>query len=104
MIDLIWTAAAFLVLETLPQATAFGIIRHTDHLRRFPKLGFQISSPRNLSNYRQLIYRKKYRIIYRLDEVENCVRIVNLHNCSQKFPTASELARALRDEEELPLE
>ncbi len=102
MADVIWTSVAFLVLETLPQATAFGIIRHTDYLRRFPKMGTQIVSPKHLSNYRQLIYRKKYRTIYRFDETENCIRIVHLNNCRQKFPTASQIVRALKDQDELP--
>ena len=103
MIDLIWTSAAFVVLETLPQATAFGIIRHADHLSRFPKMGVQVSSLKHKSNYRQLIFRKQYRIIYRSDDVENCIRIVHLHNCRQKFPTVRQLNRAFRDDGELPL-
>jgi hypothetical protein len=104
MVDLIWTSAAFLVLETLPQATAFGIVRQVDYLRRFPEMGAQIVRPRHLSKYRQMIYKRTYRTIYRYDEIDNCVRVLHIQNCRQKLPTAQQLERARKDEGELPLE
>ncbi len=104
MADIIWTSTAFLVLETLPQVIAFGIVRQTEYLRRFPEMGPHILRPRTLSIYRQLIYNRSYRTIYRFYVTENCVRIAYIHNCRQKFPTAAQLERALRDEGELPLE
>jgi len=104
MADIIWTSTAFWVLETLPQTIAFGIVRQTDYLRKVPEMGSQILRPGNLSKYRQMIYNRAYRTIYRFSETESCVRIVYLHNCRQKFPTAAQLDRALRDEGELPLE
>jgi hypothetical protein len=104
MADLIWTSPAFLVLEKLPQATAFGIVRQVDHLRKFPEMGPLIMRPKHLSKYRQLIYKHTYRTIYRFDEIENCVRIVHLHNCRQKLPSARRLNQALKDTGELPLE
>lgn len=60
MTDLVWTSAAFLELETSPQATAFGIVRQVDHLRRFPEMGSRVVRPRTLSNYRLLIYKREY--------------------------------------------
>jgi len=104
MADVIWASAAFLVLETLPQATAFGIVRQVDYLRRFPEMGSQIIRPRRMSKYRQLIYKRTYRTIYRFDELNNCVRVLNIQNCRQKLPTAEQLKRAVKDEGELPLE
>lgn len=104
MADVIWTSAAFSVLESLPQPIAFGIFQQTEHLERFPEIGSQISEPKHLSKYRQLVFKKKYRIIYRFDDAENIVRIIHLQNCRQKLPTARQTKRALKDEGGLPLE
>ena len=104
MTEIIWTSPAFLVLENLPQATAFGIVRRVEHLRTFPEMGPVIIRPRKLSKYRQLIFKREYRVIYRFDSDENCVRIVNLQNCRQKSPNADTLDRARDIGDELPLE
>lgn len=104
MADVIWTSSAFLVLESLPQPIAFGIFQQTEHLQRYPEIGSQISGVGHLSQYRQLIFKKKYRIIYRFDDAENIVRIIHLQYCRQKLPTARETRRALKDESGLPLE
>ncbi|MFT3742749.1 MAG: type II toxin-antitoxin system RelE/ParE family toxin [Pyrinomonadaceae bacterium] len=104
MTEIIWTSPAFLVLENLPQAAAFGIVRRVEYLRYFPQMGPVIIRPRKLSKYRQLIFRHEYRIIYRFDADENCVRIVNIQSCRQKFPDANTLDRARDLGDELPLE
>ena len=104
MVDLIWTSAAFLALESLPQATAFGIVRQVDYLQQFPEMGSQILRRDQVSNYRQLIYRRTYRTIYRFDKLRNCIYVVNLHNCRQRIPTDRKLDRSLKDEGGLPLE
>jgi len=103
MVDLIWTSAAFLALETLPQATAFGIIRQVDHLQQFPEMGSQIVRKKHLSTYRQLIYKRTYRTIYRFDKLKNCIYVVNLHNCRQRTPTDKQLDQSLKNESERPL-
>src|SRR2546421_11865620 len=97
MADVIWTSPAFRVLEGLPQEIAFGIVRSTDRLRHFPEMGPAITS---LPNYRQLIYRRRYRVIYRYEENENSVFLVNVQNCRQKLPSTRRLDRDALD---LPL-
>lgn len=104
MADVIWTSSAFKVLEALPEPIAFGIFRQTEYLQRFPEIGAQISQLKHLSKYRQLIYKKKYRIIYRFDNATDSVRIIHLQNCRQKLPTARQTKRSLKDEGGLPLE
>jgi len=104
MTELVWTSPAFLVLEPLPQETAFGIVRRTEYLRLFPQMGPRIIRRRKLSTYRQLIYKREYRIIYRFDEYDDCVWIVNIQSCRQKLPTDAELDRSGKDDGELPLE
>ena len=104
MVEVIWTRAAYLVLEGLSQATAFGIFRLSEHLARFPELGSQILRPQHLTKYRQIIYKKTHRTIYRYDKPTDCVIIVNLQNCRQMPPTAKQIHRAENDDRELPLE
>lgn len=65
MIHLRWSETAFAVLESLPQSQAFEILNRTDQLASFPEMG----SPLNhlypkLGNCRQLIFKRKYRVVY----------------------------------------
>ena len=104
MADLVWTSPAFLVLEALPQNVAFGIVRHVDYLREFPEMGPSLlARSKSMAKFRQLIFRRKFRVIYEFDEYEKCVYILNLQNCRQKFPTARDLKRE-RAGGELPLD
>ncbi|MGH9945712.1 MAG: hypothetical protein ACRD6X_00755 [Pyrinomonadaceae bacterium] len=105
MADIVWTSPAFLVLEALPQEIAFGIIRLVDRFEDFPKMGSPLlQASRSHEKYRQLIFRRRFRAIYEFDESENCVYILNLQNCRQKFPTARQLRRnRLAEDDDLSL-
>lgn len=95
MADIVWTTPAFLALEKLPEEIAFGIIRQTDYLRRFPQMGSTLLSRfKSLRRYRQLIYRRQFRIIYLYKEREDSVYIVSIQDCRRKLPTAQELKKA----------
>lgn len=104
MVDLVWTSPAFLVLETLSEKIAFGIVRHVDHLREFPEIGSKVRvRSKSMVKFRQLIFRRKFRVIYEFDEYEKCVYVLNLQDCRQKLPTARDLKRE-RPDGELPLD
>ena len=94
MHHVIWSTPAFRVLETFPDNIAFGIVRRTDMLSKFPKMGQVLdakgSSP---TTYRQLIFRKAYRIIYKFDETNNDIYIVMIQNCKQRIPSRRDLDR-----------
>lgn len=104
MTDLVWTSPAFLVLELMPQQVAFGIVRQVDYLQEFPKMGSTLIRSSSISNYRQLIYRRKFRIIYEFDEHAGCVYVLHLQHCRQKLPATRELKQARGGGGELPLE
>jgi len=94
MVDVTWTSPAFLVLETLPEEIAFGMIRQTDLLSSFPEMGSRLPSTfKSLQRYRQLIFRRRFRLLYECDEPENCVYILTVQNCRQRLPTARDLKR-----------
>lgn len=94
MIKIEWTSRAFLVLESLPQIIAFEIIRRVDLLPDFPNVGARLDSrfPK-LKNYRQIIIKRNYRVIYDFDEFENRIYILAVQNCRQKLPSARDLKR-----------
>ena len=100
MIRIEWTTRAFTALEKLPQAMAFDIIRRVDLLPKFPemgaKLGSQFPSP---SNYRQLIIKQTYRVIYDFDEFENRIYILAVQNCRQQLPSTRDLKRKESDDQ-----
>lgn len=76
MADLIWNSPAFLFLETLPETLAFSIFHQAEMLRVFPRMGGPLSNAKKAySQYRQLIYKKRYRIIYEFDELEDTVYV-----------------------------
>lgn len=105
MADIVWTTPAFKRLESLPDEAAFGIIRLTDHLRNSPKMGAPLPSRfRALRNYRQLIFRSRFRVIYEYDELENCSYLLLIQDCRQKLPSPRGLKRDIGDQEELPLD
>ncbi len=100
MIQVEWTSRAFLVLESLPQTIAFDIVRRTDLLANFPKMGVKLDSrfPK-LKGYRQIIIKRNYRVIYDFDEFENRIYILAVQNCRQQLPSARDLKRRETDEE-----
>lgn len=94
MTQIEWTSRAFLVLETLPQASAFEIIRRVDLLQKFPEIGVKLNSRfASLNQYRQLIIKRNYRVIYDFDVFENRIYILAVQNCRQKLPSARDLKR-----------
>ena len=99
MADVIWTSPAFLLLETLPDKTALELFRRAEMLRAFPKMGAAISGTRTVySRYRQLICRKKYRIIYEIDEFDGNAYILIVQYCKQKLPDPRQLKRQMPNE------
>lgn len=94
MIAVEWTSRSFLVLETLPQETAFNIIRRVDLLSKFPEMGVLLKS-RHLSvnDCRQLIINRNFRVIYDFDETESCIYILAIQNCRQRLPSPRDLKR-----------
>lgn len=89
-----WTSRAFLVLESLPQKIAFEIIRQVDTLAVFPKSGAKLESRFPLlKDYRQLIIKRKYRVIYDFDEFEDRIYILAVQNCRQQLPSPRDLKR-----------
>ncbi len=100
MAEIDWTSRAFRVLETLPQAIAFEIIRQVDYLQQFPNLGVNLSSRFvSLKDYRQIIIKRKYRVIYDYDDFEKMIYIVAVQDCRQQLPSPRDLKRQQADEE-----
>lgn len=94
MHHIIWSTPAFRVLEMLPNNIAFGIMRRTDMLGNFPKMGqFMHLKGNRPTIYRQLIFRKAYRIIYRFNEINDDIVIVMIQNCKQRIPSRRDLDR-----------
>ena len=94
MNHVIWSTPAFLTLEKLPDNIAFGIVRRTDMLSNFPKMGQILEAKGNsATTYRQLIFRKTYRIIYKFDETKSDIHVVMIQNCKQRIPRLRDLDR-----------
>jgi len=94
-----WTIQAFAALEILPQSVAFGIIRQVDLLQSFPEMGVPLRSRfKSLRKYRQLIYRRRYRIVYDFDSAGEVVYIMAVQSCRQKLPPARDLKRDIPTE------
>jgi mRNA-degrading endonuclease RelE of RelBE toxin-antitoxin system len=94
MIQVEWTSRAFLVLETLPQTIAFDVIRLVDLLPKFPEMGAKIETRfQLLKDYRQIIVKNSYRVIYDFDEIENRIYILAVQNCRQQLPSTRDLKR-----------
>ncbi len=94
MAEIEWTIPAFANLEKLPQMIAFEIVRRVDLLADFPDSGapLQSESP-SLKPCRQLIIKRKYRVVYEFDEFENTIYVLAVQNCRQKLPSARDLKR-----------
>jgi hypothetical protein len=88
MIHVRWSATAFGVLESLPQKTAFEILDSTDRLAVFPELGVALPQPyARFGNCRQLVFRRKDRLIYLCEAGEREIKILLLQQCRQQLPT-----------------
>ena len=105
MIHVRWSATAFGVLESLPPKTAFEILNSTEGLALFPEPDIALPQPyARFGNCRQLVFRRKYRLIYLYEAGEREIKILLLQQCRQQLPTMAELHRSLKgmqwDEEE----
>lgn len=92
--------SAFTFLEALPEQIAFDIFSKLDHLGEFPEM----SSPLgvrfpHLDGFRQLICKRRIRIIYEYDEFDRTVYILTIKACRQLLPSARDLKRDLSLEE-----
>ncbi len=97
MIQIEWTTQAFAQLEALPDAIAFEIIRRTDALQAFPEMGVSLrASLQTVWNYRQLIVKRTYRVIYRYDREQALVYIAAIQHCRQPLADYSDLQRAIK--------
>ncbi len=97
MIQIEWTTQAFAQLEALPQTIAFEIIRRTDALQAFPEMGVSLRDAlQTVWNYRQLIIKRNYRVIYRYDREQALVYIAAIQHCRQPLADYSDLQRAIK--------
>ncbi len=98
MLNIQWSTTAFAMLESLPQKTAFEILNRTDKLASFPEL---VVSMRHLypglGNCRQLVFRRRYRLVYVYEEDESEIRILMFQHCRQQLPTSADLHRAIKE-------
>ena len=89
-----WTNSAFAELENFPQEIAFEIIKQTDFLTLFPEMGNSLESRfARLRDFRHLVIRRKFRVVYQYLKTEQAVYILAVQRCRQKLPTASDLKR-----------
>lgn len=105
MIQVRWSATAFVALENLPPKTAFEILDSADRLAVFPELGVGLPQPyAKFGNCRQLVFCRMDRLIYLYEAGEREIKILLLQQCRQQLPTMAELHRSLKgmrlDEEE----
>jgi mRNA-degrading endonuclease RelE of RelBE toxin-antitoxin system len=104
MADLVWNSPAFLFLETIPEPLALAIFHQAKMLKAFPKMGGPLpNAKKGYSQYRQLVHKKRYRIIYEFDELEDTVYVSAVQSCKQRLPSPRSLTRQT-PEGELPLE
>ena len=98
MLHIQWAATAFAALESLPQKIAFEILDRTDKLASFPEPGISL---RELypafGNCRQLVFRRKYRLIHVYDPDEGEIRILMLQHCRRQLPTSADLHRTIKE-------
>ena len=94
MSEIEWTSRAFTVLESLEGKIAFAIFRHSELLRQFPEMGsaLEYRFP-TLKGRRQLIFKRKFRIIYEFDDYEDTVYILAVQDCREKRPSPRDLKR-----------
>lgn len=78
---------AFRILESLPQKIGFDLFQLIDTLSKFPEIGSPMGTrfPK-YSAFRQLIYKRKLRIIYAYDRDSETVNVLSILDCRQTFP------------------
>lgn len=97
MIDIEWTTLAFDRLESLPDSIAFEIVRRIDALAAFPEMGASMREQyQTVFNYRQLIIKGNYRVIYRYDAEQSVIYVAAIQHCRQRLPAYSEIQRAIK--------
>lgn len=100
MIHIQWTNTAFKELEVLPQEVSFEIIGKVDILVNFPEMGSPLeSSFSRIRELRQLIIKRKWRVVYDFDEFEKTLYIVAVQNCRQELPSMRDLKRRKKETE-----
>jgi plasmid stabilization system protein ParE len=105
MVEIIWTSPAFVALEALSFTVALGLFQKAEMLKDFPEMGGPLpTNKRAYAKYRQLVFRKSHRVIYESDEYDDSVCILAIQDCRQKLPSARDLKRVGRPDEDLPLE
>jgi|GEM_PF-2440037 len=98
MIHIQSTNTAFNELERLPDDISFRIIRQVSLLANYPKMGvFLESSFPNLKGLRQLIFKRKWRVIYDFDEYEKTIYVVGVQSCRRELPAMRDLYRRKRE-------
>lgn len=97
MIHIEWTDLSFNELESLSQEIAFEIIRQTDLLKTFPEMGVLLKTENSkIVELRQIIIRRKWRVIYDFDDYEKIIYILAVQNCRQQIPAMRDLHRRKR--------
>lgn len=83
---------AFAVLEAFPHNVAFEIFSKLDLLVEFPQMGSPLGSKfPSLRGFRQLIFKKRIRIIYDFDEYDNTIFVLAIMDCKRKIPAGRDL-------------
>ncbi|HEX8845101.1 MAG TPA: type II toxin-antitoxin system RelE/ParE family toxin [Pyrinomonadaceae bacterium] len=101
MIRVEWCAPAFAQLEMLDQKLAFEIVERVDILVTFPESGAPLESrQRSLRGCRQLIVGRHTRVVYEYDSEAGEVWVLAIQHCRQRLPSARELKRRRREEQE----
>jgi len=94
MVRVQWASPAFKQLEALNEKIAFEIIDRVDLLVSFPEMGALLDSHHpQLTGCRQLIVRRKHRVVYEYVMSLNTVYILAVQHCRELLPTAAELRR-----------
>lgn len=90
--EIVWAVPAFDELDKLPRPTAFEIVARVEALTRFPEMGPPIKSRfPELSSCRELIVRRRYRVVYEFDGALSTVTILAVQRCRQKHPSTRDL-------------
>ncbi len=98
MISIEWTNQAFEQLEELPDAIVIEIIPRVELLATFPELGASLQEQLQTGwNYRQLIVKRQYRIIYRYDSDAEMIYIAAIQHCRQQPKDFTSLQRAIKE-------
>jgi mRNA-degrading endonuclease RelE of RelBE toxin-antitoxin system len=101
MIHIEWTNTAFSELEDLEQTAAYEIIQRIDYLSNFPEMGAPLESRfDSLREFRQLVIKRNFRVVYQFIEESQTVYILAVQHCRQKLPAERDLKRRKRQTDE----